>query len=318
MSTHDHSPPRNIQEYLEALRRALAGADAALVQDALSDAESHLRAERASRPSESEEVVLQTIVDSYGLPADVAAAYLETDRTVQAALSPPRPVITATDTNAAGPIKRFFAVFGDVRSWTSLVLMLLSLMTGIFYFCVVVIGVSLSLGLSILIIGLPFFIGFIGLTRILALVEGRLIETMTGERMPRRIRPPTTGHWLPRIGAMLKDLRTWSTLVYQLLALPLGVIYFSVAITFFALGAGLIGSGAWEFVRAMGVDLPPGSSPGGLPWGGGMGELPGYQILLLASAAMVVGLLILTVLMHLARLIGRLQGKLAKNLLVEF
>ena len=58
--------------------------------------------------------------------------------------------------------------------------MLLSMFTGILYFCVVVTGASLSLGLMILIIGIPFFIGFIGLTRVLALVEGRLVEAMTG------------------------------------------------------------------------------------------------------------------------------------------
>lgn len=47
-----------------ALRRALAGADSALIHDALSDAESHLRAERASPPNESEEAILRSIVST--------------------------------------------------------------------------------------------------------------------------------------------------------------------------------------------------------------------------------------------------------------
>ena len=37
--------PRSVAEYLEQLRAALAGADPALVQDALYDAEEHLRGE---------------------------------------------------------------------------------------------------------------------------------------------------------------------------------------------------------------------------------------------------------------------------------
>ena len=42
--------PRTIAEYLEQLRAALRGADPALIQDALYDAEEHLRAELADSP----------------------------------------------------------------------------------------------------------------------------------------------------------------------------------------------------------------------------------------------------------------------------
>lgn len=312
MNAHDTTPPRSIDEYLKALRRALQGADPALIQDALSDAEAHLRAECAARPTESEESVLRTIVGSYGLPEDVAAAYLETDRTVQRALTPKLTMDGGALNVSEGPLRRFFAVYGDVRSWTSLMLMLLSMFTGIFYFCIVVTGLSLSLGLMILIIGIPFFIGFIGLTRVLALVEGRLVEAMTGERMPRRVQPPKSGGWLERIGTMLRDLRTWSTLAYQLLSLPLGVLYFSVAIMLSALGVGLIGAGAYELLQALGVDLPP----GGMQWGTEPAALSPIVSSLLAACLIVLGVVILTALLHLARLIGQLQGKIAKRLLV--
>ena len=42
--------PTTIPEYLEHLRRSLAGADPALVQDALYDAEEYLRSELAENP----------------------------------------------------------------------------------------------------------------------------------------------------------------------------------------------------------------------------------------------------------------------------
>src|SRR5207342_3301139 len=51
-------------------------------------------------------------------------------------------------------------------------------------------------------------------------------------RMPRR--PAYTNREQPlsaRIAAMFSDPRTWSTLLYQLLMLPLGVIYFTLAVT---------------------------------------------------------------------------------------
>ncbi len=52
--------------------------------------------------------------------------------------------------------------------------MLFSLATGIIYFTFAVTGLSLSFGLAILIIGVPFFLTFIGMTRVISLGEGRL------------------------------------------------------------------------------------------------------------------------------------------------
>jgi len=60
--------PGTVEQYLDALRSALKGADKALVQDALYDAEEHLRAELAQKPGENEAGVLAGIVSSYGAP----------------------------------------------------------------------------------------------------------------------------------------------------------------------------------------------------------------------------------------------------------
>ena len=50
----NRSAPRSIDQYLRQLREELAGADPALVQDALYDAEEYLRAEVAAHPDKSE------------------------------------------------------------------------------------------------------------------------------------------------------------------------------------------------------------------------------------------------------------------------
>ena len=52
------SPPLSIDEYLQVLRAALSDADPALIQDALYDAEEHLRAEAAANPGKSEAELL--------------------------------------------------------------------------------------------------------------------------------------------------------------------------------------------------------------------------------------------------------------------
>jgi hypothetical protein len=297
--------PRSIDEYLKQLREALQGADLALIQDALYDAEEYLRAECASHPEKSEADVLELIASTYGAPDEVAAAYRDTEAKVNAAL---RPVIPRA-TQSPNPLRRFFGVFSDSRAYLSLFYMLLTLVTGIIYFTVVVTGLSLSAGLAVLIIGFPFFLAFIGIARVLALGEGRLLEAVTGERMPRRpIHPgPRIGFWA-RIGDMLKDPRTWTTLAYLLLMLPVGVFYFVVAIVGISLGVALIAGPFLVMAQHLGWDFNNGIS---------VMQPALLAAPLIAPFTIALGVLILTLLMHAARGIGRVQVALARALLVK-
>jgi uncharacterized membrane protein len=302
--------PRSIDEYLRQLRSALAGQDPALIQDALYDAEEYLRAEVAAHADKSEADVLELIASTYGAPEEVAAAYRDTEAKVKAALKTPAPAASA-----APGVRGFFGVFMDVRAYTSLFYMLLTLATGIVYFTFVVTGLSLSAGFAILIIGIPFFLAFIGMARVIALGEGRLLEAMTGERMPRRpLHPGPPAGWLTRIGEMLKDARTWTTLLYLLLMLPLGIIYFTIAVVGLSIGlrwalAPVVYLGRHLYWLPEGVVLD-------------MIHIDGYGVgsphtLFASLVFMVFGILILALLMHAARGIARGHARLAKALLVE-
>jgi uncharacterized membrane protein len=302
--------PRSIDEYLKQLRAALASEDPSLVQDALYDAEEYLRAEVAAHPNKSEADVLELIASTYGAPEEVAAAYRSTEATVKAALKPPTPPKIAR----ASALGRFFGVFVDVRAYTSLFYMLLTLATGIAYFTFVVVGLSLSAGFAILIIGIPFFLAFIGIARIISLGEGRLLEALTGERMPRRpVHPGPSSPWLKRIGEMLKDVRTWTTLLYLTVMLPLGIVYFTLATCGLAIGLRL----ALTPLLVLGVDT------GWLPWL----TLDFVRIddvnygdthsMVAALVYMVIGIVVLALLLHAARGIARAHARLAKALLVE-
>ena len=202
----------------------------------------------------------------------------------------------------SSPVGRFFGVLADPRAYASLLYMLLSLATGVFYFTWAVTGLSLTAGLAVLIVGSPFAILFFASVRGLALVEGRLVETMLGERMPRRPLYADRGKpWLERIAAMFTDPRTWSTLVYMLLMLPLGTVYFTLAVT--ALGVAL-SVAAIPFAQAYGETIQ---------WDGVAIHAPLWSAPLTIAA----GLLLLVLVMHGARAIGRLHGGLAKHLLVK-
>jgi len=307
--------PRSIDEYLKQLRAALAGQDPALIQDALYDAEEYLRAEVAAHPGKSEADVLELIASTYGAPEEVAAAYRDTEAKVKAALRPHAPRSAAP----RSALRRFFGVFMDVRAYTSLFYMLLTLATGIFYFTFVVTGLALSAGFAVLVIGIPFFLAFIGMARVIALGEGRLLEAMTGERMPRRpVHPGPPASWLTRIADMLKDVRTWTTLLYLLVMLPLGILYFTLAATGLSFGLRLALAPLLLVGRAVGW-LPhdvhvmfeiDGTEIHGPP---SLGPLTFIGSLFLVP----LGLVILAAVMNAARWIARAHARLAKALLVE-
>ncbi|HEY0767920.1 MAG TPA: sensor domain-containing protein [Steroidobacteraceae bacterium] len=303
--------PRSIDEYLKQLRHALEGQDSALIQDALYDAEEYLRAEVAAHPDKSEADVLELVASTYGAPEEVAAAYRDTEAKVKAALKTPTP---RTAAHASG-LARFFGVYQDPRAYTSLFYMLLTLATGIVYFTFVVTGLSLSAGFAVLIIGVPFFLAFIGIARVIALGEGRLLEAMTGERMPRRpLHPGPPASWWTRIGEMLTDVRTWTTLLYLLVMLPLGIIYFTVAVTGLAIGLRL----ALAPLAVLGRDFgwfPPGLSLHMIQIDDWQAGSP--HTLVGALFYMIAGIVMVTLLMHAARRIARAHARLAKALLVE-
>jgi len=299
--------PRSIDEYLKQLRSALAREDTALIQDALYDAEEYLRAEVAAHPDRSEADVLELIASTYGAPEEVAAAYRDTEAKVKAALKTPLPPAI---TQRRG-IRRFFGVFMDVRAYTSLFYMLLTLATGIIYFTFVITGVALSAGFAILVIGIPFFLAYIGIARVIALGEGRLLEATTGERMPRRpVHPGPPASWLTRIANMLKDVRTWTTLLYLLVMLPLGILYFTITVTGLALGLRLALAPLFLLGGQFGW-FPPEFSGGVINVDGSPESIIG------ALFCAAVGVVILTLLLHAVRWLARSHARLAKALLVE-
>ncbi|MHB1588906.1 MAG: sensor domain-containing protein, partial [Metallibacterium scheffleri] len=202
-----------------------------------------------------------------------------------------------------GPLARFFGVIGDARSYAALFYMLLALATGIFYFTWTVTGLSLSVGLAVLIIGIPFIVLFLASTRLLALVEGRLVEVMLGVRMPRR--PASAVRELPllkRIGAMFTDPRTWGTLFYMLLMLPLGIIYFTVAVTGITLSLALV---------AMPIAQLFGFAPTMV------NDVAYFWPLWTLPFSVLGGVLLFFVMLHIARGVGWMHGHVAKHLLVK-
>ena len=292
---------KSVEEYLEALKAELRDSDAATIQDALADAEEHLRAAltslREKQPELPEEEVLDQVIEQYGSPDETASAYREVERRTSPSLPREIPV------QQSSGFQRFFAIYNDPKAWGALMYMLISLVTGIFYFTWVVTGLSLSLSLAIFIFGLLFAVFFMVSLRGLALLEGRMVEGLLGVRMPRRsvfFQKDTT--WFERLKTNLLDKHTWLSLLYFFLQMPVGVIYFSLIVTLFSLSVGLM---AVPLVQSI-ADFPILS----------IGVMRYYVPSWSTPLFLLIGFLIWTLTMHLGRWIGQLHGKYAKMLLV--
>jgi uncharacterized membrane protein len=294
-------PLDTVRAYLDALQNALKGSSPGLISDALADAEEHLQGEIASNPTKTEAEVLASVIETYGTPQEIAEEY----RSMEAAMAGPFPKPEARPERRNG----FFNIIRDTSAYGALMYMLLSLATGIFYFVWAVTGISLSLGFAILIIGIPFALLFVGSVRILAHVEGRIVEGLLGVRMPRRL--PAQSAAEERLGARIRDalsdIRTWSSLLYLLLMLPLGVAYFTLAVVGIALSLGLLGGSLFGLISGHSY-----MQISDVPWLDHLFHTaPGLLLLLL------VGGLLVFVVLHMAKGIGWFHGRLAELLLVR-
>lgn len=289
---------RTIAAYLAELRKALAGADPALVQDALYDAEEYLRDAMAEHGGGSTEA-FDAAVEAYGAPEEVALAYRDADLTVQAALRSPKPKARSS----ANPLARFFGIVADPQAWGALFYMLLALATGVVYFTIVVTGLSVTLGTLVLIIGVPMALLTLAVVRAVSFAEGRIVEGLLGERMPRRPRVVgAQGNIWDRIKSWLTDYRTWTTMLYMLLQLPLGVIYFSVIVTSLAVSGALVVAPVVQTVFDTPIARTYEYGYFIEPWG--------------MPIVVVLGLLGFVVTLWLAKGMGLLHGQYAKALLV--
>jgi hypothetical protein len=300
-SLKDGTMFKNINEYLERLKKELKGSDPALIQDALFDAEEHLRTaleESVEKTSGiSEEEALQPLIERYGAPSEVASAYKEIESRV-------RPALAVSETRVTRPQRaKFFRVVTDSQAWGAFLYMLLSGITGCIFGMWALLGTAISLFTLILIIGLPFTGLFLLSIRGIALVEGRIVEALLGLRMPRRpLFVQKDLSWGEKFKALIVESHTWKTLAYMILRFPLGFLYFVVtaAITAFSLKCFLYPLWYWALDRPL-ITFSQEVYP------------PVWSIPLISAAGMVM----LPLILHLVKSAGKIHGRFAKFMLVR-
>lgn len=292
---------KKIEEYLDQLKKELTGSDPALVQDALSDAEEHFQTALSEAleksPGLSEADVLQTQIEKYGAPSEIASAYKEIEsRTVPTfSVRKPKPSLSFW--------AEFFGVATKARTWGAFLYIFLSALTSFFFGMWVLLGGTFSLISLVLIIGIPLTGLFLLSLRGIALMEGRIVEALLGVRMPRKPIFIRKGlNWRQKYKALATESYTWKVFIYLILHFPLGWLHFVIVVAMlgFSIKFAIYPVWYWGLGRALITFSQPLYPPA---WS--------YPLVVL------VGILMFFLTLHLASLMGKIHGRFAKFMLVR-
>jgi hypothetical protein len=292
---------KNVDDYLDRLKKELKGSDSALIQDALSDAEEHLRyalhTSKTETPNITDADALKPIIDKYGSPSEVAGAYKKIETHL-------RPVFTPVSQPDIRPfLSRFFSIISDARAWGAFLYMIFAVLTGSLFGLWGLFGSTISLVSLILVIGIPITGLFLLSIRGFALIEGRIVEALLGMQMPRKRVFFRRGLGpMEKFKSLIKDPYTWKSLAYLVLLFPLGWLYFGLSGVGFALALSFVFSPVLELVFHLPLELY------------GTDAFTPVGMMPLVTLA---GIFMIFLILHLAKFIGRLHGLFAKFMLVR-
>ena len=209
----------------------------------------------------------------------------------------------------------------EPRAYGALIYQLVGLPLGIACFTWLMVGLSLSLGLAVIGIGLLLGFGLIISVRGLALVQGRIVWGLSGmPALDLPLIPEGSGFW-DRFRALLSDSATWLSQLYLLLRFPMGILGFTLLICLISmsaaciLAAGLhwassnVGADGLAHVQAFGSTFT--FDPGDVEWPTFLFQMKSFGRVI----AVATGILGLLGSLHLALALTWLDGRLAKALL---
>ncbi len=137
-------------------------------------------------------------------------------------------------------LSNFFGVIIKNKTYLSLFYLLFAFILGVFYFTLLVTGLSLGLGLIITLFGIPILIGMMFLWRIFAIFEIQQARIILGIKIPF-VKKKFPKGILKNIQARLNDSFTWKSLAYLFIKFPLGIISFVILVTLLSISVSLIG-----------------------------------------------------------------------------
>ena len=224
----------------------------------------------------------------------------------------------------------FFGVIFSPRTYGAIFYMLLSLPLGVLYFTTVVTGISISIPMLLLVVGLVILPLFMLIVRFLSLTEGYITQTLLGANIPVRDFDEVAeaddlddesedgasafGRFWSWFKRSFSDARSYTSMIYMLLMLPLGIAYFTIAVTGFAVSFAFI---AAPIAKMLGLSddmhIHVGDAdPGFVVTSAEILNSPAGVVIM-----MVGGLIGLILMLYISRGLGWFQARLAELMLVK-
>jgi signal transduction histidine kinase len=133
-----------------------------------------------------------------------------------------------------------------LRTWKETAYLLLDLFVGTLAFSVIVTGLSTGLGLVITFVGLPILWLTLVLARYGAVAE-RARARLLDLRLPEPAPLPHEDSLLRKLFAPVRDGATWRAVAYFLILFPLGIVTFTLVVTFWSTALGMLTLPLWAW-----------------------------------------------------------------------
>jgi len=203
-------------------------------------------------------------------------------------------------------LNRFLGVAFQGRTYLSLLYLLIMLPLGIIYFTIIITGFSMSISLLILIIGIFVVFLFLILVRGISTLHLHYASLLLGFELPAKVETSISGKgFFDHLKKILADGKTYTSMAYMFLELPLGIIYFTLIITFLSVSISFTFSPLLWILNDEGIISLSGDN---WIWNEDFGNT---IFLSLAGIVLFFGTL------HLGNLLAKVEEFLCKNLLVR-
>jgi hypothetical protein len=138
-------------------------------------------------------------------------------------------------------LTKFFEVAIQSQTYRNILYVLLAFPLGLFYFVFLVTGLSLGIGLAIILVGLFVLLAVLACWWAFAAFERQMAIGLLHENIPPMVKPETKGKSLiDQFVGLFGNPVTWKSLAYLLLKFPLGLLSFVVSVTLISMTVTLL------------------------------------------------------------------------------
>jgi signal transduction histidine kinase len=150
-------------------------------------------------------------------------------------------------------MRSLFRPLIQARTWKQTLHLLIDLPLGIVWFTVIVTGIALGVGLiPLMFLGVAVLLVTLQFVRVVSAIERARAKALLDADIANPFLPlGEIDGWWRRIKAIFSDGALWKGVGYCIVALPVGILTFTVAVTLWAIALGGITAPIWATIEAL-------------------------------------------------------------------